>query len=203
MYGLRPVQLSEQPKPIDFDEVKQHLKVLHNDEDDYITGLVVTAMQSAELATNRQIITGTWDLVLDRFPACGRPLYLPRAPWEATEWIKYYDAAGDQVTWDAANYVTIDREPAEIWPASGVAWPTPQARPGAVEVRFRCGYGSQPAHVPALLRHAMRLLVGHWFVNREAVVMGSSSELPLAVKHIFEQLRVGDDFTDYEPAVSR
>jgi hypothetical protein len=91
-----------------------------------------------------------------------------------------------------------DKEPAEIWPAYGKVWPVARMMPAAVKVQFVCGYGAGFANVPALMQAAMLLLIGHWYMNREAVVPGVMMELPLGVKNIFEQLSVGDDFADYD-----
>lgn len=204
MYSLRAVSVSAQPKPLDLAAIKLHLRVLHEHDDAYIKDLIVAAMQSAEHETHRQIITATYELALDRFPPAGVPIYLPLPPWAVTNSVQYYGTAGDLQTWSSANYFTLAREPAEIWTVPEVVWPTTQLRAGAVLVNFDCGYGTLPANVPALSRHAMQLLVAHWYMNRTAVVTGTIAvEIPRTVQHIFEQLRVGDDFTNYEPAVCR
>jgi len=140
---------------------------------------------------------------LNRSDRSLRPIKLPRPPWQATNYIKYYDNSGVLTTWSSSNYETAGyKEPAEIWPAYGKVWPTPRVKPGAVLVGFDCGYGDGFASVPTLLKHGMLMLIGHWYMNREAVVTGIiATELPIGVKSIFEQCAVGDDFDDYEPKI--
>ena len=40
--------------------------------------------------------------------------------------------------------------------------------------------------LPAPLQHAMLLLIGQFYANREAVTFGSASELPLAYNYILQ-----------------
>lgn len=44
------------------------------------------------------------------------------------------------------------------------------------------GEGAVPPAVNNTQKHAARLLVGHWYENREGVVEGSLSEAPMAVR---------------------
>lgn len=203
MYALRPVTIDAEPRPIDLAVVKQHLKRFDDSDDTYINGLMVAAMQAAENATHRQIITAEWELLLDRFPAGLAPIKLPRPPWQATNYVKYYDTSGVLTIWSSSNYETAGyKEPAEIWPAYGKVWPIARVKPGAVVVGFDSGYGDAFESVPTLLKHGMLMLIGHWYMNREAVTVGPQGfELPIGVKNIFEQCSVGDDFDNYEPPV--
>jgi hypothetical protein len=216
MYALRLVSSIETPQPIDLAKVKKHLRFVPKDDDDYIIDLMLAAMAAAENATHRQILTATYELQLDRFPPFGQlygqpsglhdvwplrgqPIRLPRPPWQSTTSLKYTDTNGTLQTWSSTNYTTAGaKEPAEIWPAFGKVWPVARMMPAAVLVEFKCGYGDSFASVPALMRAGMLLLIGHWYMNREAVVPGVMMELPLGVKNIFEQMSCGDDFADYD-----
>ena len=45
--------------------------------------------------------------------------------------------------------------------------------------------------MPAPIMHAIKLLVGHWYQNREAVSVGVAvAELPRAVKALLDPFRV-------------
>ena len=48
--------------------------------------------------------------------------------------------------------------------------PAPATRaPGAIEIDITAGYGALAADVPSPLRHAIRMLVAHWYEQRGAV----------------------------------
>ena len=63
--------------PVTLDEAKDHLRVVTNDEDDYITGLCLAATDYAEKFQDRTYVQRERTMVLDRFPAVIRP---PGAP---------------------------------------------------------------------------------------------------------------------------
>ena len=75
-------------------------------------------------------------------------------------------------------------------PAPGNAWPTPRNQNAAVMVDFVAGYAN-PAAVPAELTLALRLLVGHWYENRQAVNVGViSSTLQIAFDELVQPYRL-------------
>jgi uncharacterized phiE125 gp8 family phage protein len=52
----------------------------------------------------------------------------------------------------------------------------------AFEVAFTAGYGDEADNVPGPIRHALTLLVAHWFEQREPVVLsGAPQEVPTTV----------------------
>lgn len=71
-------------------------------------------------------------------------------------------------------------------------WPSVSAaRPDAIRVTYRAGFGDQPQDVPADLRHAVRLLAAHRFEMREEVVAGSTlAQMPNGVEAILSRHRV-------------
>jgi hypothetical protein len=94
--------------------------------------------------------------------------------------ISYYDPQGTLVTMaeDATN-ADLSRVPAIIRPAT--AWPRTAVRPDAVSIAYQIS--DMPPDDVEMVRQAMRLLVGHWYANREAVVdtRGTPAELPMTV----------------------
>jgi len=199
MYGLRLITAPAN-QPLDPAIVKQHLRLLTDSDDQYLADVLVPAATAeAELATHRQIITATWELTLDAFPCYAEPIVLPLGELQSVASIKYTDAAGAEQTWTAADYdVVTAKEPAEIWPGYGEVYPVTRYEAAAVRVRFSCGYGATHESVPALLKNGMLLLIGHWYMNRQAVITGTiTAEMELSTKHIFERFALGDDFTKY------
>jgi len=160
-------------------------------EDDTITDLITTAREWCEGEQGRAYITQTWDLYLDEF--FDDVLKVPLPPLQSAT-ITYYDSANAIQTLSTSYYVVdIASEPGRICRAYGYTWPTTYDRPGAVIVRFVAGYGATAATVPRRVKQAMRLLIGHWFLNREAVLTGSiSKEIELAVKSLLGQEKFHD-----------
>ena len=180
-------------EPLTVAEAKLHLRVDVSDDDALITSLIVAARQHVENFTRRALITQTWDVLMDRF--CGDEIVLPKAPVSAVGSIKYYDTSGALQTWSSDEYLTEfpvgpQAGPARITPISGVAFPSTQDRIGAVQIRITAGYGAASA-VPDGLKAAMRLLIGHWYGNREAVVTGAiATDLPQAIDSLLWPFKV-------------
>jgi uncharacterized phiE125 gp8 family phage protein len=199
VFGLRLVTPPES-EPLTIAEAKHHLRIADgvNHDDHYVGSLIIAAREYVESYTNRQLLTATWDLTLDRFPHGVGPIYLPRAPLQSVVSVTYRDAAGVETVMEAANYeVNNAVEPGRIglpW-ASG-HWPIwSGSAASVVVVRFVAGYGSA-GDVPKTLRQAMLLLVGHWFINREEVGR-VGGRVELAAHALMNLNRMGDQFLNY------
>lgn len=183
--------------PVSLDEARSHLRRDDEDDDSLITALIIAATSHLDGYSGilgRALLTQTWRLDLDRFP-CG-PIKLPLPPLQTVEAITYYDE-GDQARSLDIDTCIIHAGPhgmVELEP--GLVWPTISDRRNAVTVTFVAGYGDPPegqdvSPVPAAIRHAMLLLIGHWYENREAVNIGNIvSELPLAVNSLLAPYRI-------------
>ena len=104
--------------------------------------------------------------------------------------LEYIDTAGETQTLDSANYdVDTDAEPARIKPAYGLSWPSTRDVIQAVILTYKAGYASAD-DVPEDIKHAIKLLVGHWYVHRESVSSLTLKEMPQAAKSLLWPGRV-------------
>lgn len=174
--------------PVSLAEAKAHLRVNTSTEDDLIMGMIKSATLQAQALTQRLFVTQTVEWILPAWPAVIR---LPIAPVKASDGIssiKYYDESDVQQTLAAANYVARQIGPtACIFPKFDTTWPTISATPVAepIVIRFTAGQvlAASPEIdiVPENVRSAIKLLVAHYYENREASVANSLAELPLGV----------------------
>lgn len=188
-------------EPVSLAEAKAHVRQDLDADDALLTALIVAARETVESRLKRALVTQTWDLLLDAFPA--RPgswppasvghryawepaIRLPMPPLVSVTSVSYVDLAGDtQALASGTDYQVVSGErnrPGLVAPAPGTSWPTAREQPAAVTVRFVAGYGDAAA-VPVAIRQAMMLLIGNWYANREAIITGTiATELPLAVR---------------------
>lgn len=116
--------------------------------------------------------------------------------------VSYDDGSGTIQTVD--DYVLDDYiRPPELYPAYNASWPTVIGSPNSVKIRFNAGYtteGESPNDMPlpSALRHAMLLMLGHLYENREGVAAGGVGgtllhEIPLGITSLLEhhRLRLG------------
>jgi len=178
-------------EPVSLTEAKVHLRVDITDDDSLIAALIVAARQYVEVLTRRQLITATWDLVLDTWPD-GDTILVPLPPLQSVTSITYKDSADTVYTMPAMDYIVdTAEEPGRIVLAYGKTWPSTILYPvGAITIRFTAGYGDALA-VPQAIKQAILLLVGHWYENREATIGGTMQhELPFAVEALLWPYRI-------------
>ncbi|MGM4911442.1 head-tail connector protein [Rhizobium sp. 768_B6_N1_8] len=183
----RLVRTVEPTEPVvSLAEAKRHLRVLHDDDDTDIELFVAAASAAIEGPNGIGIALSpqTWRLSLDHFPC---EIVVPLGPVTEVTSVAYQDANGDTATVSGLRF-DLDESPLRIWPARDTAWPETYCEPGAVKITFACGYEKLPAD----LRAAILLLVGHFYEHREAVTTDLKAvELPMGVASILERYRVG------------
>ena len=170
-------------EPVSLDRAKLNMKVESDVEDELITDLIVSAREWVEKDTGQILMARE---VTERFDRFDCAMELRAWPVQQLIAVRYIDRDGVERSADAR--LTRAERPLAIAPAYGTRWPLPQLIEVEIEVVVRAGYDGA---VPAPLRQAMLLLIGHWFHNREAAVTGASaSELPLAVDALCRSYRL-------------
>lgn len=190
LVGLRQTTAPE-TEPITLAELKAHLRVDIDDEDDLLTSLLVAARQAVEHRTRRQMLTATWTLTLPGFPSCGR-IELPYTNLQSVTGVSYADLNGAAQTLAASDYRVITATdpgfvvlaPTSSWPATEVG----NAEP--VTVVYVAGYGEDAADVPEALRHAIKLLAAHWYWHRESASEDSVRPVPDTIDWLLAQYKV-------------
>jgi uncharacterized phiE125 gp8 family phage protein len=122
-------------------------------------------------------------------------LLLPRAPVTAVNSVDYVDTDGNTQSWSDYE-VDLDVSPAVLRPKPDKNWPNIQENKlAALTVEFDAGYAASQNDavndVPAPLRQAMFLLLGHWFDNRTSVAMDADpARVPQTVRSLVSSYRV-------------
>jgi len=160
--------------PVDLADMNAFLRVDFADDDTLISQMIKAARQLAENITKRQLMTATWELILDEFPNSDGEIKLPRPPVQSITSITYIDTDGVSQTLDSADYrLDSDSEPARITPAYGKTWPSTRDVTNAVRIRYVSGYASA-SDVPEAIKNWIMIRVATMYENREAFVVGQS-----------------------------
>ncbi len=179
-------------EPVSLADAKAHLRVDVPDDDALISRLIAGARSEIERGLGRALITQTWTWWLDAWPP-GHAVPLPLSPVQSIEQIRIY-TADDTFSLLPANGYLLDGQgsPPRLIRRGSLAWPQ-TTRPGnGIAVDFTAGHGTQPADVPAALRIAVLVLVGHWYENRQlADTAGAATvSLPPMVRDLIDPYRV-------------
>ena len=109
----------------------------------------------------------------------------PRSPLQSVTSITYVDASGNTQTLDPSIYRVQAGNVGRVAPAFGQIWPVTLPVIGAVTYRIVCGYGADATYVPENVKAALKLCLGSWYWNREAVSQdGGFATLPMGVDHL-------------------
>lgn len=138
---------------------------------------VIAAQEHVETVTARKLVTQTWKLFLDRFPASDR-IELPYGQLSSVTHVKYTDTAGTQTTFSDSYWeISTAREPGVLALSYSQNWPSTTLRVlDPIEIQFVCGYATAGA-VPAPIRSAILLIAAHLYEHREDVVLGNAASV--------------------------
>lgn len=181
--------------PVTLAESKSDLREDRTIEDALISSLIAAStdyLQAPNGAINKAFITQTWELSVPHTDRYGR-VDLPVTPVQSIESITYFDGSNVQQTLNVADFHLYGEEDwAYIVPKENKSWPSTYVRLDAITITFKAGFGDLSSDVPESIRHAIRLLVVHWFENRGVAVVGTIvAELPAALQSLISINRKG------------
>lgn len=175
---------------------KLHLKLAiteedaaaYTDEDVIIQGLIDAAYQYAEHYTQAVLATRSKTLVLDAFPAGAGKIELPWTPVAAIDALDYITPEGIEQSLEA-EALRLDTRGIypTLAPQWGSQWPRTTGEPECITITATAGDEETPPDVQV----ALLLLIGHWYENRESVVIGTiSSAVPMGVDMLLAPYRI-------------
>jgi uncharacterized phiE125 gp8 family phage protein len=174
-------------------DAKAHCRIDTSADDSYVDALIQVAtdrLDGPSGITGRALVTQTWTVSV-REPGERDRLYIPLTPVQSITSISYYDGNGDVQAATVADFNFVNgRNWAYLEPLAGRSWPSTQDRPDAITVTFVAGFGAA-ADVPANLVHAARLLVSHYYENREQGVDRRMYDIPEGVHALVSTHKAG------------
>lgn len=186
-------------RPVSVADAKEHLRIVDTTEDDaYVGQLIDAATTWCEDYCDRTFADKEYTVAFDDF--FGTRIELPRPPVRlnavssgATVSISYVDTGGATQTLTFSQSATqefrLDRDhvPALVYPLHLGVWPSVRLDDKSVQITYLAGYGGA-ANVPTPAKHAIKMLVGHWYLSREAVG-NAGQNVPMGVAALLEPLK--------------
>lgn len=172
-------------------EFKDHLRLGTGFADDGLQDAVLentlrATIAAIEARTGKVLIEKdyTWTLTGWR-DACRQPL--PLAPVSIVTSIRIVDRLGIEALVDPSRYqLERDGHRPQLWAVGGSLPSVPLA--GSVEIEFAAGFGPAWCDLPADLAHAVMLLGGHYYDNRNATGIDGGT-MPFGVATLIERYR--------------
>ena len=171
---------------VSLDDAKEFLRVDHDDEDTTITALLDAAVAWVEDYTNRSFTASSVTVFSLGF---WRKASLAFGPVSSIVSVTYKDTSGatQTLSTDKYYYETLGNNNSVMIYFHDV--------PDLEE------YNAHPITIAALVgagassrvKHAVKMLVEHWYENRRAVVTGTiTAEIPIAVEALLSSERIID-----------
>jgi uncharacterized phiE125 gp8 family phage protein len=173
-------------EPITLAEAKAQVRMVEDDsEDTFLESLIAPARALCERYTGWTVVART---VTESFGAWGDFIELTRRPITSVTTVAYVDEAGTDATYEGF-LATLGRYPLRIYPGIDESFPT-LGTGGAITVTYAVGAMASTSDEYLLIKRAILLIIGHWFENRESVVIGDvANEVPMAARWMLDELR--------------
>ena len=203
-YHVNKLESLTDRRVISVDEAKQHCDVTHDDDDTYLAGLIDAAQRHIEKQTQLSAVESRFTVFYRCWPD---ELVLPRWPAIKLEKVEYVDPDNEVKTVEDAKLVQLDDVPSFVVRTGGVGnlqvggdfvnaklspepWPTLGRDPYPVRATFQAGFTETTT--PADLKHAVKLLVRHWYDERSPVVVGTiSTDVARSLASLIRGLKPG------------
>ena len=166
---LYRVTAPPEEEPISLEDVKLYLRTLPDDDSEdeaVIKPLITAAREYCENITGRALAKQT----VAAYPEARVGVaVLPRPPILAVESVTVFKDDGARETLESSHWllhlagdaIFLRKLPGDLRSVD------------PIEVVYTAGY----EELPMLLRQAMLLLIGHWYENRETVVVGAIASI--------------------------
>jgi len=183
--------------PITLEEIKDHLQIERGEtgSDEVLKGLRAASVEMAQNITGRKLMSQKWDVYFDDWPD-GNEIELPFSPLisVSTAGITYTGSTSNTMTLGSTSWAvdTVSEPPRIVLDNTVNSWPTDELHyNNPIRIVGTYGY-SASSDVPRSIKHAMLLMIGHWYENREETITGvglSMQEIPLGAQSLLEMYR--------------
>ncbi len=173
-------------EPISLAEAKVHLRITHNDDDTYISALIISARRAVEQRYDISLLQQSWSVFVDDWPDVGI-FDLPLFPVMSIADVKIYGDDDVAATLDPAHYYldTVSRA-ARLVLRMGRIFPPPGRRANGIEIKLVAGFGATAASVPSTIKQALLITLSDWFANRGDE---QSASLPISALELLAPFR--------------
>jgi len=169
---------------VSWEEAKQHLRLDGDEQQPYVEALIGAATGWID-GPGGWLGRAIGSQVLELVDCAFGNNALPYQPVIDIVSVVYLDTGRNAVTMPSNQYRLLLN--GSMAPSPDASWPSVASDSEAVKIRYQAGY----ATVPPAIKQAIMLLIGHWFTNRETVVVGTIvAQVPFAVEALLSTYRV-------------
>jgi hypothetical protein len=174
-------------EPVTLREAKAQTNMVYDDsQDEFLEGLISPARAYVERVSRYSFVAGSKTATFSRW---GDFLEIYRHGIASVDGVTYSTTADPLDDADYTGFVANLGFPVRISPAVDDTFPT-LITGGTITASFTTGSLDEGSEEYLIGKRAMLLLIGHWFENREAFVLGTiSPDVDFAICQLLDELR--------------
>lgn len=184
-------------EPVTLAQVTAHVRVDSTDDQEYIADLIPVGREFVDSVTGRVSVECTWKVTAASWAALMEEscdtAKIYRTPLVSVSSVKYYAPdATSLTTMPTTDYrVITGYEPGMIQFIEDL--PSIHERMDAIQITLVAGYEYDTT--PAILKHAVKMVVANMYENRVPVITGmTATEMPQSLNTLIQNQRVGGWF---------
>jgi uncharacterized phiE125 gp8 family phage protein len=188
-------------KAVSLDDVKDWLRLErgYTDEDDILRAMRDAAVNRCEEYVGRKLITQTWNVFFNHFPAGNQDIVIPWGPLQnlvsTSTSVIYTDSDSSTVTFASSNYsVDTVSDNGRVVLNYGELWPTATlARNNPIQIDFVTGYGDNSSDVEPQIKNGIKRYIGDLHEHREDTLVGQGVtvvEIPYGVADMWRPFKL-------------
>lgn len=164
-------------------DLKNQVSLTDSSYDEMLEAFEISARQYVEKATGRILTDCTYRLYLDDFP--DEEFYFPHGPVVTITSIEYLvNGAWTSVSSDIYRLGAGEIVSQGIVKVADKSWPSDlDSEMESVRINYSVGAENKIGN------QIIKLLVAHWFENREASSMGAMNKVPFAVDTLISSIK--------------
>lgn len=160
--------------PVTLAQVKQHLRIDHNEDNDYLDELIEAARLHVEAVSGHALIARSLRQYVDDI-SLSRTARLEAWPVQDIETVTAYNATGEAVTL-APNQYRLLRTGDGVSFVLGDDVALSDFQNG-LEIDFSAGHGESGVDVPSNITRAILVLIAHWYEYRGTLAPGQETAI--------------------------
>ncbi len=176
-------------EPVTVSEAKAHLRLDGSAEDILVASLILTSRLHIEAALGLALIAQGWRLTLDQWPENGEVRF-PLRPIRSIAQVTVKTSEGAITVIPPESYLLDGEGLRPCLLSRNGRWQAPGVPANGIEIEFIAGIGEAADGIPQPIRHAVLLLVAHWYEHRDPLEIGSTAAaIPAAVSDLLKPYR--------------
>tara|TARA_R110000737_G_scaffold225887_1_gene240631 strand:+ start:33 stop:611 length:579 start_codon:yes stop_codon:yes gene_type:complete len=175
---------------VEINELKEHLRITFNDDDNYIVELEYAARRMVEEFTNLFLLKTTGEQYGNTFNDLEILFKSPLFPDAVNSIVSYYQNGGWIVLPVNEREIVRAMKPSRVYATADFSNPTTDDVFQAWKIEYNVGF-TDVAEVPQPIKQAIKIIVSDMYENRQSVIVGKIvSEIPRTAQYLMNPYKI-------------